>query len=186
VAAAPVDERQGTGEAPEALVRRLSRAKAAAVAQQYPEAVIIGADTVVVLDGVVLGKPADEADAVLMLCALRGRAHIVFSALSALDAKSLDAVTVLSESRVWMRDYGDAEMERYIATGDPLDKAGAYAIQHAIFAPVSRIEGCYTGVMGLPLGHLERLLDRMGVAVPVDVAQACELATGTVCCLRGA
>ena len=184
VTSAEVDERQLPGESPAALVLRLSCAKAIAVAPQHPHAVIIAGDTVVVLDGEVLGKPADGEEAVRMLRALRGRAHLVYSAVTVLDAATGREVTELSESRVWMRDYSDAEIAAYVASGDPLDKAGAYAVQHRLFAPVERIEGCYAGVMGLPLGHLARALAAVGVRVEVDVALACEEVTGTACCLR--
>ncbi|MDH7485064.1 MAG: Maf family protein [Anaerolineae bacterium] len=186
VAAAEVDEQQRPGEPPAALVQRLSQAKAMAVACRHPNAVIVGADTVVVLDGEVLGKPADAGDAVRMLRALRGRLHLVYSAVTALHVATGRQATELSESCVWMRDYSDEEIAAYVASGDPLDKAGAYAIQHQGFAPVARIEGCHAGVMGLPLGHLARALAAVGVSVPVDVAQACASATGAACCLSDA
>ena len=185
VAAAEVDERQIPGKLPVELVQRLSRAKAAAVACRYPDAIIVAADTVVVLDGVVLGKPADAEDAVGMLRALRGRPHFVYSAVTALDAATGQEATEVSESCVWMRGYNDDEIAAYVASGDPLDKAGAYAIQHRGFAPVSRFEGCYASIMGLPLGHLAQALASVGVAVLVDVAQACQAATGAACCLSG-
>ena len=184
VATAAVDERQRPDEPPAALVQRLSRAKAAAVVSRHPGAVIVGADTVVVLNGAVLGKPADAEDAVRMLRALRGRPHLVYSAVTALHVAAGREATELSESCVWMRDYSDGEIAAYVASGDPLDKAGAYAIQHRGFAPVAGFEGCYASIMGLPLGHLARALAAVGVTtVPVDVAQACQAATGAVCCL---
>jgi predicted house-cleaning NTP pyrophosphatase (Maf/HAM1 superfamily) len=88
----------------------------------------------------------------------------------------------LSTTTVWMRDYNEAELEAYVASGDPLDKAGAYAIQHTGFRPVARIEGCYSGVMGLPLGALADGLAHFGVALPVDVAAVCRGRTGHPCC----
>lgn len=183
VVAAEVDEQRRPGEPPAALVQRLSRAKAMAVAALHPNAVIVGADTVVVLDGEVLGKPADAGEAGRMLRALRGRPHLVYSAVTALHVATGCQATELSESRVWMRDYSDEEIVAYVASGDPLDKAGAYAIQHQGFVPVARIEGCYASVMGLPLGHLVRVLAAVGVTVPVDVAQACAAAIGAACFL---
>lgn len=183
VVPADVDERQQTGESPAALVQSLSQAKAAAVATRYPDAVIVAADTVVVLDGLVLGKPADAQEAARMLRALRGRSHLVYSAVTALAAATGRQATAVSESHVWLRDYSEAEIAAYVASGDPLDKAGAYAIQHRHFTPVARIAGCYASVMGLPLGHLARVLAAVGVAVPVDVAQACQAVTGAECCL---
>ena len=82
-----------------------------------------------------------------------------------------------------MRDYSDAEIATCVPSGDPLDKAGGYAIQYRGFTPVARFEGCHASIMGLPLGHLVRALAAMGVTVPVDVVQACQAVTGTVCCL---
>jgi len=161
-AAADVDEAQLPGEAPSELVQRLSASKARAVAGLFPEAVIIGADTVVVLDGVVLGKPSGAADAARMLRALRSREHQVFSAVTALRPAEGRSAVELSESRVWMRGYSDDEIAAYVAGGDPLDKAGAYAIQHPAFAPVERYIGCYAGIMGLPLCHLARALAAVG------------------------
>ena len=101
----------------------------------------------------------------------------------ALHAATGCEATELSESCVWMRDYSDGEIAAYVASGDPLDKAGAYAIQHRGFAPVAGFEGCYASIMGLPLGHVARALAAVGVTVPVDVARACQAATVAVCCL---
>lgn len=181
-AAADVDESRLPGETPAELVRRLSASKAHAVATLFPDAVIVGADTVVVLDDVVLGKPAGIAEAARMLHQLRSREHQVYSAVTALrPAKGLSA-TELSESRVWMRAYGDEQITAYIASGDPLDKAGAYAIQHPAFAPVERYIGCYAGIMGMPLCHLVRVLAALGVSAPLETAEACRSATGVRCC----
>jgi predicted house-cleaning NTP pyrophosphatase (Maf/HAM1 superfamily) len=95
------------------------------------------------------------------------------------------AITELAESAVWMRAYTDEEMARYAASGDPLDKAGAYAIQHQNFSPVERIEGCYASVMGLPLCHLARALAQLGLTMPVDVPQVCQDFTGHHCLVAG-
>jgi MAF protein len=184
-AAADVDEELEEGESPQQMVYRLSRAKASAVASLYPEGLIVAADTIVVLDGDVLGKPADEAEAVAMLGRLRGRKHSVFSGVTVYYPPSERAVTELAESAVWMRAYTDEEVARYTATGDPLDKAGAYAIQHQNFSPVECIEGCYTSVMGLPLCHLARALAQLGLTVPVDVPQVCQGFTGHRCLVAG-
>ena len=181
---AAVDEAQAEREAPQALVRRLSRAKAAAVAAAHPGGtIVIGADTVVVLDGEVLGKPRDAEDARQTLRALRNRSHSVYSAVAVLEAASERQALAVCESQVWMRDYDEAEIAIYVAGGDPMDKAGSYAIQHQGFAPVMRIEGCYASVMGLPLGHLARALADLGVVIPLDVAKACTAITGADCCL---
>jgi len=193
-AAAYVDEESEEGESPQDMVCRLSLAKAKTVALSYPDDVIVAADTTVVLDGDVLGKPADEAEAVAMLRRLRGRKHIVLSGVTVYHPPPLSpplvggdegggrAITELAESAVWMRAYTDEEVARYAASGDPLDKAGAYAIQHQNFSPVERIEGCYTSVMGLPLCHLARALIQLDLTLPVDVSQACQSFTGH-CCL---
>jgi len=193
VAAADVDEEIEEGESPQEMVCRLSLAKANAVALSYPESLIVAADTIVALDGDVLGKPADEAEAVAMLRRLRGREHTVLSGVTvyhlasgrACPERSRRAITELAESAVWMRPYTDEEMASYAATGDPLDKAGAYAIQHQSFSPVERIGGCYASVMGLPLCHLARALAQLGLALPVDVSQVCQGFTGYRCLVAG-
>ena len=134
---ADIDEAPIPGEEPDELVWRLSRAKAAiAVRRSVPDAIIIGADTDVAIDGAILGKPADAADATRMLKLLRGRAHVVYSGVTV--AQGARQVTQIVKTTVFMRDYSDAEIAGYVATGDPLDKAAAYAIQHDTFHPVER------------------------------------------------
>jgi len=179
VVAADVDETDGDGESPQAMVQRLSQAKALAVVAQHPRGLVIAADTTVALDGASLGKPADAAEATAMLRALRGRSHQVYSGLTV--AQDGQTITELAESEVWMRDYSDQEIAHYVASGDPLDKAGAYAVQHAGFHPAERVEGCFASVMGFPLCHLARTLARLGVTVPADVPAACRAHTGFVC-----
>jgi len=183
--AAGVDEEIEEGESPQEMVCRLSLAKARAVAISYPEGLIVAADTIVALDGVVLGKPADEAGAVAMLRRLREREHTVLSGVTVYHPASGRVITELAESAVWMRAYADEEMAHYAASGDPLDKAGAYAIQHQNFSPVERIGGCYANVMGLPLCHLARALAQFGVTLTVDVPQACQGFTGHHCLVAG-
>ena len=179
VVVADVDETDGDGESPPAMVQRLSRAKALAVAAGHAHALVVAADTTVALDGESLGKPADAAEATAMLRALRGRPHQVYSGLTV--AQGDRTLTDLAESDVWMRDYDDEEIARYVASGDPLDKAGAYAVQHADFHPAGRVAGCFASVMGLPLCHLVRTLTWLGVAVPADVPTACQAHTGFAC-----
>jgi septum formation protein len=177
-----VDETQHLGEAPGVYVHRLSRQKAAAIAARLgadgaQDATILAADTIVVLaadtagdlDGEVLGKPADPEEARVMLQRLRARPHIVCTAIT-LQTLNRDpahdrAITELTRTVVHMRDYTDAEIESYIATGDPFDKAGGYAIQHEAFRPAARIEGSHTNVVGLPLETLRRMLTELGVPV---------------------
>lgn len=186
IEAADIDETSAPGETPAALVRRLSRSKALTVAVRHMGEVVLAADTVVVLDGQILGKPADRGEAIGMLAALRGRGHEVFTSVSVASAGTVD--TGLCRSQVWMRSYATAEIQAYVATGDPLDKAGAYAIQHPLFSPVERWEGCFAGIMGLPLGLAANLLGRAGIALaPARVLATCERASGEGrCCLRGA
>lgn len=165
-----IDETQHSGEAPTAYVLRLSREKAAAVAARTaPPALILAADTTVVLDEAVLGKPGDATEARAMLLALRGRAHRVCTALTlALIAPGQPAhfTSAHDDTIVIMRDYSETEMESYIASGDPFDKAGGYAIQHAGFRPAARIEGSHTNVVGLPLELLRRMLAEAGYPLP--------------------
>ncbi len=167
-----IDETQHAGEAPYDYVRRLSIEKAQAVAARLePPAVVLAADTVVILaadtigvsaGGEILGKPEDRDDARAMLRRLRGRDHIVCTALTLRDLTSGQARTELTRTTVTMRDYTDGEIEAYIATGDPFDKAGGYAIQHEAFHPVERIEGSYSNVVGLPLETLKEMLPQVG------------------------
>ena len=180
VVVADADETPLPGESPDALVERLSRLKAAAIAKERPDCTILAADTVVALDGSLLGKPVDAAEACAMLRVLRGRAHQVHTAVTVVSSGY--RATELSTSHVTMHAYGEEQIVAYVATGDPLDKAGAYAIQHPGFAPVRRWEGCYSAIMGLPLGVTARLLRAAGVRVPEDAAQACRRLS-VVCCL---
>ena len=119
--------------------------------------VVLGADTVVVLDGAILGKPADDAEATAMLAALRGRSHRVLTGVALAVAGEI-AWSGVVETTVWMRQYGADEVERYVRSGSPLDKAGAYGIQDTDFRPVERIDGCLTNVVGLPLCEVGRAL----------------------------
>lgn len=180
VDAAEVDESPRPAEPADAMVVRLSRCKAAMVAGRHPGALVLAADTAVVLDGVIFGKPADAAEATAMLVALRGRTHRVHTAVTL--ARPGHLCTRISTSAVTMRGYSDAEIAAYVATGDPLDKAGAYAIQHPLFAPVAAWEGCYTGIMGLPLRLVREMLAGAGVATPGDVVAVCRGLHAAACC----
>jgi MAF protein len=178
-----VDETPGPGETPEALVRRLSRAKARAVADgmaaaRRSEPIVVAADTIVALDGAILGKPDGLKEAFAVLQRLRGRTHQVYTGVTVIDLTARKLVTDIAVTDVPMRDYTDVEIEVYVASGDPLDKAGSYAIQHHGFHPVENLVGCYANVMGLPLCHLARILRRLGLAPGVDVPRACHRFTG--------
>lgn len=182
--AAPVDETPQPGETPEVFVRRISRAKAETAAGQLLPGIptlVVAADTVVVSEGRIVGKPADAATAVDTLSSLRGKVHSVLSAVTIIDTASGLTLTDLACTEVPMRDYGDDEIAAYVASGDPLDKAGAYAIQHAGFHPVEGLSGCYANVMGLPLCHLTRTLRQAGVALSANVPDACQGFTGYHC-----
>lgn len=141
---------------PTALARELALRKARAGAAATPDAAVLAADTLVSLDGRFFGKPADAAEARATLQILRGRTHQVVTGV-AVVAPTGEGVEVVT-THVTMRPYTDAELDAYIATGDPLDKSGAYAIQHPTFAPAATIEGCLCSVIGLPLWPARALL----------------------------
>jgi septum formation protein len=181
---ASVDETPLPGETPAAMVCRLCRAKARAVAQRGPGGTtILAADTVVALRGGLLGKPAGAAEATAMLRALRDRTHQVYTAICVVANGELRSR--LSVSHVTMRPYNDEEIRAYVDSGDPLDKAGAYAIQHAGFFPVARWEGCYPSIMGLPLSLAAELLTEAGIELRTDVVSVCERISGAGCCALG-
>ena len=182
VTVAHVAEVPQAGEPPDALVVRLSRAKASATSARSG-VLVIACDTVVALDGGLLGKPRDAGDAMTTLRRLRGRSHTVYSAITLLEAATGRTLTDVVETQVMMRAYTDAEIAAYVASGDPLDKAGAYAIQHAEFHPVAELQGCYANVMGLPLCHLTRSLRAWGIEPADDVPAACQARTGCHCTL---
>ena len=182
VTRANVAEEPLAHESPAALVFRLSQAKARAIcAEPGPGVLVIACDTVVALDGEVLGKPHDAGEAIAMLRRLRGRSHAVYSAVTLLEPATGRSVTDVAETRVVMRTYTEADVTSYVASGDPLDKAGAYAIQHPGFHPVARLQGCYTNVVGLPLCHLTRQLRTLGIEPPHDVPTACQAHSGRDC-----
>ena len=160
---ADVDERSLPGESAEALVDRLARLKASATAQRHPDRPVLGADTVVVVDGDVLGKPADQGDAERMLRRLSGRQHEVLTGLAL--AWRGEMHSHLERTDVWIRDLGEAELAWYLASGEPMDKAGAYAIQGLASRFVTRVDGSYSNVVGLPVAAVVALLRRVGLAV---------------------
>ncbi len=144
-----------------------ARQKAASLVSRFPDAVILGSDTLINLDGRIIGKPSSADDARAILQRLRARSHDVVTAVSILHrSKTVDAVET---ARVTMRDFTDSELDSYLATGDPLDKAGAYAIQGAGRDLVASIEGDYLAVVGLPLRAVAQGLAKLGCPVTVDV-----------------
>lgn len=175
VIVADVDETPLADEAPREYVLRLAKAKALAVQHKAEaDAVIIGSDTTVVDGNEILGKPIDEADAERMLKQLRGRTHQVYTGVAVYRVSDSKLTMELSITDVPMRNYSDEEIRAYIRTGDPMDKAGAYAIQHAEFQPVASMSGCFASVMGLPLCHILRALREFEIAPAADVPAACQ------------
>ncbi len=172
-----IDETRREGETPLDYARRLSREKAEAVAAALDAspALILSADTIVALaadaagiaeDGELLEKPRDAADADRMLRALRARAHYVITAITLKRIGHPERViTRHACTTVTMRDYSDAEIAAYIDSGDPFDKAGAYAIQNEVFRPVARIDGSYSNVVGLPLDEVKAALRDIGTEI---------------------
>lgn len=176
ISAADVDESQQPNESPADYVLRLAetKARAAAVAAAGADQIILAADTTVV-DGIdILGKPKDSGEAIAMLKRLRGHTHQVYSGIALLRLSDGLLLKDLCVTDVPMRDYLDEEILAYVQTGDPLDKAGAYAIQHPEFRPVASLDGCYASVMGLPMCHVILLMRKMGLQPNVDFFVSCE------------
>lgn len=162
VSAADVDESQRPNESPDDYVLRLAETKVHAVRADADQ-IILAADTTVV-DGMdILGKPRDSAEAIAMLKRLRGHTHQVYSGIALLRQSDGLLLKDLCITDVPMRAYSDEEIEAYVQTGDPLDKAGAYAIQHPEFHPVASLEGCFASVMGLPICHVILLMRKMNI-----------------------
>lgn len=160
---ADIDERPLQGEAPGALAARLARAKAEAVVRRRPGTVVLGSDTVVAVGGETLGKPADRAQARSMLRRLSGRDHRVHSAVALVEAGGRVRVDDVA-TRVWFAELPGDWIERFVESGEPMDKAGAYGIQGAAGAWIPRIDGSYSGVVGLPLFQTAGLLRAAGLA----------------------
>jgi septum formation protein len=162
---ANIEEHQLVNESPVTYVRRMAESKAAHVAQQYPDALVLGADTIVVLDHDILGKPAHHDEARQILHRLSGRQHTIITGLALLQhrrhLKRLDTVSTLVRFHALL----PADIEAYVATGEPFDKAGAYGIQGGAAAFVASRDGCYTNVVGLPVRRTAALLRSVGVQV---------------------
>ena len=172
-----VPEEPEPSESPIDLVRRLALAKARTVAAGVSEGLVLGADSVVVHQGDILGKPASVEEARGMLARLRGNTHQVFSGVAVVDASTGKHLLASETTPVLMREYSDAEVEDYIASGSPMDKAGAYGVQDADFHPASSVQGCYSNVVGLPLCTLLYMLREMGYEatpkVPAPLTESC-------------
>jgi len=184
---ADVDEDLRPAETPREYVLRLAQSKARACrrptgAKHAGEAeFILAADTTVVNGKDTLGKPKNTAEAIEMLTALRGHSHQVYTGIALLRLKDGRLLTDVCVTDVPMREYSHEEIVAYVATRDPLDKAGAYAIQHPKFQPVEKLSGCYASVMGLPLCHLVRSLQEFGVAPAADVPGNCQSMLNYTC-----
>lgn len=166
---ADIDERYLPGESPRAHAERLAREKAETIRE--PDAVVIGADTIVVVDGDVLGKPRDETDAARMLRRLSGRSHTVITAIAVAWRGRVESG--VEEVEVAFHALTDADIAGYVATREPMDKAGAYGIQGFGATIVARVDGDYFAVMGLSLQRLVRLLEQLGLRYafgPLEVA----------------
>jgi MAF protein len=168
------------GETPEETALRLAREKAHAAERPAGgcAGLILAADTVVADGGAVLGKPRDRRQAEEFLLRLRGREHRVITAVCAIRFPDGKEETEVSITTVRMRDYSPAEVEKYAAGGDPMDKAGAYAIQDSSFRPVESIRGCYTNVVGLPLCRVYELLERAGETPERRLPEGCQAGRG--------
>ena len=173
VSAANVDETEFANELPSDYVLRLAETKARAV-QAEADQVVLAADTTVVDGTDILGKPRDGVEATAMLKRLRGHRHQVYTGIALLRRSDGLLLKDLCVTDVPMRDYSDEEIEAYVATGDPLDKAGAYAIQHPDFHPVANLDGCYASVMGLPMCHVILLMRKMDIQPKADMFAGCE------------
>ena len=159
------DEENTAADEPARLVERHAAAKARSVAGDHPGAIVVGADTIVVVDGTILGKPADEAEAGRMLATIAGRDHLVYTGVAVIDVDTGTAEIDHEVTKVTVRPLTADEIARYVVTGEPLDKAGAYAIQGIGCFIVERIDGDYFNVVGLPMGLLARLLRGFGYEV---------------------
>jgi septum formation protein len=158
VLAADVDETPRPGEDPAAYVERLAIDKARAVLALRPGARVLGADTTVTIDGEILGKPSDAADATRMLRLLSGRPHLVHTGVALISARGIQSG--VDTTRVWFDAMTDEDISWYVATGEPVDRAGAYAIQGFASRFIPRIDGSYSNVVGLPVAMVSSILKR--------------------------
>jgi MAF protein len=174
VSAADVDETLNENENPTDYVLRLAETKARAVRADRDQ-IVVAADTTVVDGTDILGKPAHREEATAMLQRLRGRTHQVYSGIAVFRPRDGLLLKDLCVTDVPMRNYSDEEIRAYVETGDPLDKAGSYGIQHPGFQPVASLQGCFASVMGLPVCHLIRLMRQMMDLQPnTDFFSGCE------------
>ncbi len=180
------DETMLENEAPEQYVRRVAELKSRVdLGSASNSDFIISADTIVVFGGKILGKPKDSRDATAMLASMRAREHWVMTAIAVRRVEQKSARFELCRSQVRMRAYSDAEIQSYVDSDDPLDKAGAYAIQDKSFHPAEDFAGCMASVMGMPLCHLERLLRRDADYTWTDWPSICQKKLEYTCPITG-
>ncbi len=168
-----IDEQPRPDESPSALAARLALEKSRALDELPSQAWIIAADTTVDLGGRSLGKPRDPAEAELMLRQLRDCPHEVHTGVALHIPQTQEMTVRRVTTQVWMRPYTDAEIAAYVASGDPMDKAGAYAIQNSAFAPVAKVARCYANVVGFPLCAVAALMRASGHILMVDIPALC-------------
>lgn len=173
VSAADVDESQYPNESPTDYVLRLAETKARTIKAEADQ-IILAADTAVVDGKEILGKPKDNAEAIAILKRLRGHTHQVYTGIALLCLSDNLLLKDVCVTDVPMRDYSDEEIDAYVQTGDPFDKAGAYAIQHPGFHPVTNMSGCYANVMGLPMCHVILMMRKMNIQPNTEFLAGCE------------
>ena len=181
-----IDETVVKGETPADFVERLAKEKAIKAAEKIDpgslnDVIVIAADTIVVDETEILGKPADEDDARRILEQIKSKTHLVLSGIAIYNPVSREIKTKVITTEVMMRDYSEDEIQAYIDTGDPFDKAGAYAIQNETFDPVPQMADCYANVMGLPLCDLYVLMRELDVGANKQVAENCQQAIRYQC-----
>jgi MAF protein len=180
--AVDLDESRHEGEHPYDYVHRLAQEKAQAAVPFIKEGeLILASDTIVALDEDIFGKPVDAADAREILIHLRDKVHYVDTAVAILDPATGQCEVDVCVVPVKMRNYSEEEIEAYIATGDPFDKAGAYAIQHRGFHPVEDFRSCFASVMGLPLCHVIKLAAKFGISPDEETPKTCQINLSYVC-----
>lgn len=161
-----VDETVRRGESPRVYVRRIAHDKASTIAARHPRAWVVAADTTVVVDGEIFGKPRDSAEARKMLRKLSGRAHRVLSGMALVHGEEAVARSAVSSTRVFIRELSDDEIRWYVGTGEPLDKAGAYGAQGKGGLIVARVEGSFSNVVGFPVETFYQLMKECGLKLP--------------------
>ncbi len=186
VRAADAEEVQRNGESPESFVVRMAELKAKTIGDQLrlgsqPEISVLAADTEVVFQGEVMGKPDHPTHAVSLLERLQGRSHQVISGIALYQPGTGEPATRVAVSEVMMRSLSPGEIADYVASGDPMDKAGAYAIQNDAYQLVRDFQDCFANVMGLPLCHCKLLFEESGLDVPEDVPVRCQASLAYDC-----